>query len=70
MSIANEPSSDVATAVFTRQTQKAEIEVRALTMIVLEVHSTLRSLTMEAIKLRRSRISPAAAPSNAATGGG
>ena len=69
MSIANELSSDVATAVFTRRQEKAEIEARALTRIVLEVHSTLRRLTAEAIERRRSQISPAATQSNAASGG-
>jgi hypothetical protein len=48
MSIANELSSEVATAVFTRQREQTEIEPKGLTKIVLEVHSTLRRLMAEA----------------------
>lgn len=59
MSIANELSSEVATAVFTRPGKKAEIEPKGLTKIVLEVHSTLRRLMADARQRRLSRIVPA-----------
>ena len=53
MSIANELSSDIATALFTRQEEKSEIETKGLTNIVLEVHSTLRRLMADARQQRR-----------------
>jgi hypothetical protein len=55
MSIANELSSEVATAVFTRQGEQAKIEPQGLTKIVLEVHSTLRRLMAEA-RLRQKEL--------------
>ena len=67
MSIANELSSDVATAVLTRQQEKAEIEAGALLKIVLEVHSTLQRLTLEARQRRRLRTSPTPADTRAAS---
>jgi hypothetical protein len=60
MSIANELSSDIATALFTRQEEKAELEKKGLTNIVLEVHSTLRRLMADA--RRHSQLSTAIAP--------
>ena len=48
MSIANELSSEVATAIFTRQAGQAAIEPKGSTKIVLEVHSTLRRLMADA----------------------
>jgi hypothetical protein len=56
MSIANELSSEVATAVFTRKGEKAEIEPKGLTKIVMEVHSTLRRMMADARQRRLSRI--------------
>ena len=55
MSIANELSSEVATAVFTRQREQAKIEPKGLTKIVLEVHSTLHRLMAEA-RLRQKEL--------------
>ncbi|MGB7924284.1 MAG: hypothetical protein WCF57_13660 [Pyrinomonadaceae bacterium] len=62
MSIANELSSEVATAVFTRTREKAELEPKGLTKVVLEVHSTLRRLMADARQRRRSQISQASTP--------
>ena len=62
MSIANELSSDVATALFTRQVEKAEIETKGLTKIILEVHSTLSRLMADTRQRRRSRLFTATAP--------
>lgn len=59
MSIANELSSEIASAVFTRKGEKAEIEPKGLTKIVLEVHSTLRRMMADARQRRLSRIVPA-----------
>lgn len=67
MSIANELSSEVATAVFTRQGERAAIEPKGLTQIVLEVHSTLRRLTADARQRRRSRIYHASTPTDASS---
>ena len=72
MSIANELSSDVATALFTRKEEKAEIETNGLTKIVLEVHSTLRRLMADARQRHRSRLSTTASlppDARAASGG-
>ena len=56
MSIANELSSDVATALFARKEAKADLETKGLTNIVLEVHSTLRRLMAEARQRRHSQL--------------
>ena len=69
MSIANELSSDVATAVFTRQEEKAEIEAKGLTEIVLEVHSTLCRLTAAARQHRRSQMPPPSPDASAVSSG-
>jgi hypothetical protein len=69
MSIANELSSDIATAVFTRHEEKAETEAKGLTEIVLEVHTTLRRLTDAARRHRLSRIAPASPGASAAASG-
>lgn len=67
MSIANELSSEVATAVLTRTGEKGEIEPKGLTKIVLEVHSTLRRLMADARQRRRAQIYQASPPARAAT---
>ncbi len=69
MSIANELSSDIAAALFTRTEEGAEKELKGLTAVVLEVHSTLRRLAAEL--RRRSRLPPASPPmeTGAASGG-
>jgi hypothetical protein len=55
MSIANELISDVAAALFARKEEKADIETKGLTNIVLEVHTTLRRLMADARQHRRSQ---------------
>lgn len=73
MSIANELSCDVATAMLT---ERADVQTRSasddLTDIVLEVHTTLRRLTNEA-RRRRAQVLVEPAPQtpgghNAASG--
>ena len=51
MSIANELSSDVATAVLARQKEGAEADSNELKDVVMKVHSTLRRLTAEGRKM-------------------
>lgn len=64
MSIANELSSDVATALFARKEAKADLETKGLTNIVLEVHSTLRRLMAEARQHRHSQLFTATSSSS------
>jgi hypothetical protein len=59
MSIANELSSDVATAVLARKDEETALDSSELKDVVMSVHTTLRHLTTEARKKgRRSRFSP------------
>ena len=48
MSIANELSSDVAAAVLTRQSEAPTTESKELVGVIMEVHTTLRHLTVKA----------------------
>ncbi len=53
MSIANEISCDVATAMLAQGEGAVEKDKKGLTDILLEVHTTLRQLTNEARQKRR-----------------
>ncbi|MBD0325316.1 MAG: hypothetical protein ICV68_02740 [Pyrinomonadaceae bacterium] len=55
MSIANELSSDVATAVLARNETRTPIDSQQLVGILLNFHSALRALTVEE---RRRRLRP------------
>lgn len=72
MSIANELSSDVATAMLARQNDATPQDASELAGVVIELHSTLRRMTLEARRnRRRPHTTPAAEPpplSNAASG--
>lgn len=48
MSIANELSSDVAAALLSRREDGAAVDQTKLVKTIVEVHSTLRHLTVEA----------------------
>jgi non-ribosomal peptide synthetase component E (peptide arylation enzyme) len=48
MSIANELSSDVAAALLCRQEEERGLDSSRLVNVIVEVHSTLRHLTIEA----------------------
>ena len=56
MSIANELSSEVATAVLANEKEKGQEQTEELTKVVLEVHSTLRRLTREERRRRTQNI--------------
>lgn len=53
MSIANELSSDVATAMLAPKDNETTQDASELAGVVIEVHSTLRRLTLEARKKKR-----------------
>ena len=53
MSIANELSSDVATAVLARKANEATEGQRELADVVMQAHSTLRHLMEESRKIER-----------------
>lgn len=60
MSIANELSSDVATAMLAQKDNETEQDASELAGVVMEVHSTLRRMTLDGRrKKRRSQTPPA-----------
>lgn len=64
MSIANELSSDVATAMLARQDDVTPQDASERAGVVIEVHSTLRRMTLEARRnKRRPHTTPAEDPS-------
>lgn len=72
MSIANELSSDVATAVLARKNVETAQAKSELAGVVMKLHTTLRRLTLDARrKKRRAQATPAEEPprSNAAASG-
>lgn len=56
MSIASELSCDVATAILSREGADAEPASGGLTDVVREFHTTLRQLTAEARRIRRTQL--------------
>lgn len=58
MSIANELSSDVAAAMLARKNDATPQDASELARVVIEVHATLRRMTLDA---RRKRLHPQAA---------
>ena len=65
MSIANELSSDVATAVLTRAASQTHTGAKELVDILLDFHSALRALTNEARRRRLPSPLPSAAEPDA-----
>jgi hypothetical protein len=61
MSIANELSSDVATAMLSRKDSETEPDTSELAGTVIEVHSTLRRMTRAA---RRKKLHPQESPAD------
>ena len=61
MSIANELSSDVATAMLAQKDNETEQDSSELAGVVIEVHSTLRRMTLDA---RRKKRRPQALPAD------
>jgi hypothetical protein len=72
MSIANELSSDVATAMLAQNDNETEQDASELAGVVIEVHSTLRRMTLDARRKKRHSQAPIADESprsnNAASG--
>ncbi len=72
MSIANELSSDVATAMLAQKDNETEQDANELAGMVMEVHSTLRRMSLDDRRKKRRRQAPLADESlrsnNAASG--